>query len=916
MALTQTQVSELYVTLFGRSAEGDGNIYWQSSEDQSTAADAMLETDAAKEYFGDALDSDQAYIEHIYLNTLNKTYAEDTEGVDYWVEQLAAGASRGEVAAGLIEAVYTYEESTDPLTAAAYNQFVNRVEVSDYSADTIPGTGLDASNEEHMAPFVASNDSTTDDAATVDAAKADIDAYEAPDVPSVPGETFTLTTGADLVDGTADDDQINGLVSTNPINGDNQDTFSTIDTISGGAGNDTLTAQALGGTYGAKIDSVETIGLTAFGTTTLNLANAAGVVTVQNAGSIAQTTLSNSSTMFDLEVNNVTNQTTTVAYAAAATAGAEDMQKLSVNASTNDNAGVISNVSFSDAAIETIAITASGENTLRLEDATTATKTLTIDGAGDLNVRFSDDSSADADSVILKTIDASTATGNLTIDADAEFGVLKQTITTGTGDDKVTIGNVTKDDIIDLGAGADTLKTVFTANTVISTGPAFTNVETLAVSTSAGVSASIKLDKAESLTKLSLGVNGGGDSVTVTKAAAGLNTVSYNGGGATTADVALDTLTFSYAVSTGKTDALTLDFMNVDANGNVIVPDAGTQLSAGVTANGIENFTVNTAQLGADTATTTPATSDGGLALDFMSTNAMQSLTLVSETLLDLNNTPLDGMVNTIDGSAANGGVLLDLSLVTDESVTTFADKALAITTGSGDDVLTGLFTGGAEVHAATVSLGAGNDSLTVAGPVGDQAGSVDTLTIDAGAGNDTITLGNVTVATEATVSVTLGDGVDTLAVLGNATQSGITVTDFVAGAGGDKLDFTALALAVTGGGSVTDYAEVANGTDYTAATIGGMTVYTANDLTDMSAASMAVAAAAPAAAGTGQELVHTSGDDYIVAASDGTDTGIFIINDGGDGVVDAGEATLLVTLSGIEDTSALTVDNFTDFLA
>jgi len=117
---------------------------------------------------------------------------EDTEGVDYWVARLEAGDSRGEVAAELINAVYTYEESTDPLTAAAYSQFVNRVEVSDYSAETIPGTDLDASNEEHMAPFVASNDSTTDDAATVDAAKADIDAYE----PPAPPLTFEFTSDA------------------------------------------------------------------------------------------------------------------------------------------------------------------------------------------------------------------------------------------------------------------------------------------------------------------------------------------------------------------------------------------------------------------------------------------------------------------------------------------------------------------------------------------------------------------------------------------------------------------------------------------------------------------------------------------------------------------------------------------------
>ncbi len=95
--LTRTQVSELYVTIFGRASEGEGNTYWQSQPDMATAAAAMLDTPAAKNYFGSSLDTDQAFIEHIYINTLNKTMANDPTGIAYWVGMLNAGSTRGEV---------------------------------------------------------------------------------------------------------------------------------------------------------------------------------------------------------------------------------------------------------------------------------------------------------------------------------------------------------------------------------------------------------------------------------------------------------------------------------------------------------------------------------------------------------------------------------------------------------------------------------------------------------------------------------------------------------------------------------------------------------------------------------------------------------------------------------------------------
>lgn len=92
MTLTQTRVSQLYVAIFNRASEGEGNTFWQNQGNMASVASAMLATQDAQYYFGDSLNSNQAFIEHIYLNTLNKTVNDDPaedEPVAVVVERLA-----------------------------------------------------------------------------------------------------------------------------------------------------------------------------------------------------------------------------------------------------------------------------------------------------------------------------------------------------------------------------------------------------------------------------------------------------------------------------------------------------------------------------------------------------------------------------------------------------------------------------------------------------------------------------------------------------------------------------------------------------------------------------------------------------------------------------------------------------------
>lgn len=178
--LTKTEVSQLYVSIFGRASEGQGNTYWQTFEDMPSAADAMLDTQAAKDYFGTGLNSNQAFIDHIYLNTLNKEYWDDPNGITYWINELNSGKPRGEVVTQLVGVIGDYApdgphyDPNDMATVTAYHQFSNRVAVSDYMADAL---WPPPSEWETVTLFGPDGLHVTGDAASVLAAQQVIDSF-------------------------------------------------------------------------------------------------------------------------------------------------------------------------------------------------------------------------------------------------------------------------------------------------------------------------------------------------------------------------------------------------------------------------------------------------------------------------------------------------------------------------------------------------------------------------------------------------------------------------------------------------------------------------------------------------------------------------------------------------------------------
>ena len=165
-SLTQTQVSQLYIGVFGRASEGGGNSYWQSdpqSTSMTATANVMLNTDPAKAYFGDTMNDNAAFVAHIYSYTLGKSYADDPTGQNYWVSELVAGKSKGEMIAALISSAQHPDNAGE-----AQDRFNNKVEVSNYCADNI----FEYTDLETFVGFISS---VTDSSSTVASAMRAID---------------------------------------------------------------------------------------------------------------------------------------------------------------------------------------------------------------------------------------------------------------------------------------------------------------------------------------------------------------------------------------------------------------------------------------------------------------------------------------------------------------------------------------------------------------------------------------------------------------------------------------------------------------------------------------------------------------------------------------------------------------------
>jgi len=306
MAITvamRTEISQLYVSLFGRAPDGEGLGFWVNSYDKgntlASIAQSMYDTAPARAYYP-LFATPSEIVTTFYTNVLGR--APDAEGLAFWVKEYGASATQGAFFSKLISNVVNYN-GTDAAGVTSKSLFANKVAVAQYYGEQ-NGT---------VAGATAALNGVTAVAASVDTAKAAIVNTV------VSGQTFTLTTGIDGASikgdagttSTAGNDTFSGSITFAVTGGEGTptaaSTFNLADSISGGLGIDTLNLVVDGGLDGAavppvtaaSISGIEIVNLRNVGAEvaatdnlTLNADNYPGITAIHSDRSSSGSTLS------------------------------------------------------------------------------------------------------------------------------------------------------------------------------------------------------------------------------------------------------------------------------------------------------------------------------------------------------------------------------------------------------------------------------------------------------------------------------------------------------------------------------------------------------------------------------------------------------------------------------------------------
>lgn len=745
MALNQTQVSQLFVVLFGRAGEGEGNRFWQQGADIATVAEAMLATDAAATYFGTAIDDNADFIKTIFANTFGYNYTDSADiaaGMDFWIDALNSGSyTRGQIVASMIESATTIQNDA-PTNAS--QQFTNRVAVADYMADNVETPAADYATSTKFGVGLI----VTHDTATVTAAQATIDGTQT-------GITFALTANDDTKFGTAGSDTFTAT----------QTTYNSGDLIadSSTSDNDTLTVTATGDiTATPTIVGIENVNfnLDAFlaTNTTFDVAatNIAGAKTITlDVTKVGTSVVSGQITGLKSGITVVGSDNLTTALTAT---GGSDNESLTV---TGKAAAITAN-SAGTLTAATITSTSSTTATLTTDSDGTATLTTTV---ADMEISAASATTVTATSGKGIIADASggsaalTAATSVTLTALDDVDVSMAAATAAT----IAAGTVTTSavsTITDTGSKLVTLNVSGNGSAATFDIQAAAKVATVNISGTQDVTVVADADTITSLT---------GSKITIVDSSSATSTLSLvvATAAADLSAAAVDRIALTginsgiLTVATGATavvgvDQTTLKFDGVDAsassNAMTIV------LTDGSTAGAVDIATSLTlTDFGAvtiDASTDTVASSITGITASADNTDVTINAGSLGITLAGTNTVGTGDL--TINST---GAIALGASVITAAHVTTVgtgavtwtaldASKAANVTTGDGADVLTISNTAGNLVLAT----GAGNDSIDLS----VIATASKTISIDAGAGTlDTVIIAaaDMTTGTSITLS-------------------------------------------------------------------------------------------------------------------------------------------------------------------
>jgi hypothetical protein len=750
----RTEISQLYVSLFGRAPDGEGLGFWVSSYSKGNTlaniAQSMYDTAPARAYYP-LFATPSEIVTTFYTNVLGR--APDAEGLAFWVKEYSAAATQGAFFSKLISNVVNYS-GTDAAGLTSKSLFTNKVSVAQYYGE------LNGS----VAGATAALSGVTSVAASVDTAKAVILAGGV-----TPGQTFTLTTSADNLTGTTGDDaffanldfSIAEAVTTSSA-------YSIADSIDAKGGTDTLNLTITGAQDaavtipGPSLLGVETIKVrnTVAQTASLDANFAPGLTTFTADRSIGAATVTNlavggNGTVIGDAVN--TMGAFNLGYVAAATTGTLNFTNGTLGTPTNTVSGtgltsmtvnssgaanVTGNVTLA-ATTTALTINASSNLTVSDIDNTTAAAltSLTVTGAGNVNTGSGLDST-------VTTVNASALTGNLTTVLGS---AVTQTVTGGTGNDIITTGAVLTTGSVNAGAGTDVLvlaSATHLASTTLSAK--YTNFETLRLATGVTMdmanapAGTVALQTAGVATATNMSATQAGAVSMVTNAIAGT----------------ADALTFALASASGTADVLTI------TAGTGLTTTGALDIAA-LDVTGFE--TLNLRANPGPTSTAGGGTTAAGDRTTFVTgtiTGASLGSIVLTGTAVNIANVAISGRsaaVN-INGSALTGDGLAAAS----QAGLTVSGSAYVGSTITGSGVRD-VFTIGAE--GSTYDGGAGNDRMTTTVALLLADGSNDG-TFVGGLGTDTMAVSDTTTPTLIDSHFLKMSGFEALSLVGTGDSS------------------------------------------------------------------------------------------------------------------------------------------------
>jgi hypothetical protein len=438
----------------------------------TTIANAMYGTDPARAYYPLFL-TNQEIIASFYLNVLGRPA--DAEGLAYWTAQLnATGATPGSVITTMVNVVANYVAlgGTDPagLTSAAL--FNNKVAVAQYYGE----------HSGNIADATVVLAGVTADPATVTAVEAQITSGAI----GQSGITAALTTGSDLVNGTAAGDTVTGVFGTAA-----NATYNAGDVIDLGAGStDTLNLVANGVTPSDAVivKNVEVINITDTQGATFD-----DTLVQNNPGiNFLSTQTGKTSTVTSAALGSVYGLAgagnLTVTY--TGTSGTSDNAMISLAGVGASTAKSAINVSSSNS-IEKVSLATTGTNYVTLVGGTNAA-TVAVTGNGTNTLDLSGVGAMAA----VGTIDASASTGTNTIALGSNFssGV---TVKGGTGTDTVSATLASATLIAPTFTGVEKFSTTWTAYGVLDLGST-TGLTSVSISDKAAATGTMSVQNAAS----------------------------------------------------------------------------------------------------------------------------------------------------------------------------------------------------------------------------------------------------------------------------------------------------------------------------------------------------------------------------------------------------------------------------------